>query len=100
LKKDTLWRSIISLLLGFCTVILVQFVVTLLPDDPFRAFLTGLVAVPASFIAGIFFPEGKPAGGDNVTWELIITMSKIALCAFIWFAVLAWRNRRSQSAVM
>lgn len=87
-------------MLGFVTVILVQFIVTLLPNGPVRGFLAGLVSVPATFVAGIFFPDGKPTGGNQAAWDLILTFSKIALCTLIWFVILGWRNRRSQSAVI
>jgi hypothetical protein len=100
LKKDTLWRSIIALLLGFSTVILIQFVVTLLPNGQIRDLLSGIVSVPASLVTTIIFPDGKPAGGQNVAWDLILTVAKISLCSIVWYAVLAWRNRKSQSAVI
>lgn len=100
MKKDVLWRTIISLMLGFVTVILIQFIVTLLPNGQFRGFLAGLVSVPATFVAGIFFPDGRPTGGNNDAWDLILTVSKIALCTLIWFIILGWRNRRNQSAVI
>jgi hypothetical protein len=100
LKKDVLWRTIISLMLGFFTVILLQFIVTLLPNGQFRDILAGLVSVPATFITGIFFPDGKPTGSNNAAWDLILTVSKILICTLIWFIVLGWRYRRSQSAVI
>lgn len=87
-------------MLGFFTVILVQFIVTLLPNGQFRGFLADLVSVPATFVAGIFFPDGKPTGGSNAAWDLILTVSKILICTLIWFIVLGWRYRRSQSAVI
>lgn len=100
MKKDTLWRSVISLILGFSTVVLIQFIVTLLPNGQIRDLLSGLVSVPASLVAAIFFPEGKPAAGGNVAWDMIFTVAEIVFCTIIWFAVLAWRNRKSQSAVI
>lgn len=100
MKKDVLWRAIISLMLGFFTVILAQFVVTLLPNGEVRGFLAGLVSLPASFVTSIFFPDGKPTGGGNAAWDLIFTVSKILICTVIWFAILGWRDRKSQSAVI
>ena len=86
--------------MGFLTVMLVQFIVTLLPNGQLRSILNGLVSLPASFVTSIFFPDGKPTRSDAAAWALIFTVSEILFCTVIWFAVLGWRNRKSQSAVI
>ena len=100
MKRDVLWRSIISLTLGFSTFILIQFVVTLLPNGQLRGILEGLVSLPASLVTSIFFPDGKPAINGNDAWALIFVVSEIVFCAVIWFVVLSWRNQKSHDAVI
>jgi hypothetical protein len=100
LKKDVLWRSIISLMLGFSTFILVQFLVTVLPYGNLRTLLSNMVSVPASLVVGVFFPNGKPAINGNDAWALIFIVCEIVFCAVIWFVILSWRNQKSHDAVI
>jgi hypothetical protein len=64
-----------------------------------RDLFDGIVSFPGSMITTIFFPEGHPPSA-TAAWDLVFTFSEILSFTIVWYAVLAWRNRRSHSAVV
>jgi hypothetical protein len=98
-KKHVLWRSVVSLVLGFVTLVLIRFIMTFWPNGLTRDAFNSIVSFPGWMATTLFFPEGYPTYAAAV-WDLIFTFSEILSFTIIWYAVLAWRNRKSQSAVV
>jgi hypothetical protein len=100
LKKESNWRLFISVLLGFVTVAVLRFSVTLLPFGNLRIVVDDAATLPAMLITHFVYPDGMPAGPGAPHLGALLTVSEIIPYAIIWFAFLSWRNRRSQTAII
>lgn len=100
LKKDFNWRLIVSVLLGFLTVVVLRFGVTLLPFGPLREFADQATTLPATLITRFVYPDGMPSGPGGPNLNGLFLVCEVIPYVILWFVVLSWRYRKSQTAIM
>lgn len=96
--KESLWRFIISLLLGFSTAIFFRFITTFLPYGQFREYADDVTSIPGWFIGDFFYPGAKHAVGAIPNGVVLFVISDTLFFGLIWFAILAWRSRKDRKA--
>lgn len=100
MKKDFNWRLIISILLGFVTVVALRFAATLLPFGTLRDLVNDAATFPALLITHFVYPDGMPAGPGAPDLGGLFLICEVIPYIIIWFVILSWRYRRSQTAII